>query len=173
MAEQFADQEEQDPITKTALAIYSMGKFRSSRDYQHEPKRGTVVYKLWQEQKLTLRHQKAWSRFRDDLYNHEGKSGKVVATYGEGIGGGNGERTPVAYVSREYEDLQRCCATMTPEEKMLLRDMMDEELHGISILRLEVIGYLGNGYEGNGQARSSGVTRVTTLLERIAAYYGL
>lgn len=171
VSEQFTE-EEDNRIVRASLAIYGAAMFRAAKDYGFEPRSGTLMHALWKQKRLTMRHQKAWRMFCDDLHGWQGKSGKVTGSYGEGGGGsGNAERIPEAFASREFERLQRCCADLTPLESSLLRDMITEELEGAGSLKLEIIGLISNGYNDPSLARAVGVSRITSLLERLGAFY--
>lgn len=173
VSEQFTE-EEDDRIVRASLAIYGAAMFRAAKDYGFEPRSGTLMHALWKQKRLTMRHQKAWRLFCDDLHGWQGKSGKVTGSYGEGGGGsGNSERIPEAHVSPEYSRLQRCCADMSKMESSLLRDMIAEELEGANSLKLEIIGLICNGYQDQSLARAAGVSRITAILDRIGDFYQL
>lgn len=174
MSEQFADDEGSNKPARADLQIYRMSIFRSAKDHQFRPRRGTMMDSLWSQGRLSIRHQRAWRIFCDDLHGWAGKSGKVTGSYGESTGGsGNAERMPVAYVSPEWERLQRCCANLSRMETALIRDMITEELEGVHSLQIELVGMIATGYGNESQQRAAGVSRVLALLERIADHYQL
>lgn len=164
----------QEAINRVAVGIYEKG-FVFARQEQYQPRRGTLLHSLWQGKKLTLRLQRAWHHFTDDLYRASGKSGPVAGGYGDSSGGGNPSefKTPKAYTNAEYRRLDKLVTQLDPEERILLRDLISDELQRKSVLDLEMIGLHRNGYRSADQARAAGVANVCCLLARIATYYNI
>lgn len=163
-----------EDISRAAVGIYETG-FVFARQEQFQPRKGTLIYALWQGKKLTLRHQRAWRHFTEDLHNAHGKSGPITSGYSEGGSNRNpGEfKVPTAYVNTEYKRLERLVAKLNKDELTLLRDLIGDELQQKGLLTAELIGFHRNGYRSEDQARAAGVANVCCLLTALANYYDL
>lgn len=174
------------PVTKKdvaqELAIHSVAVgiyqklFSPEKDDRYKPRQGTIIYTMWVHKKLTLKHQQAWCHFVEDLNSAEGRSGPIVSSYRESSGGSGGSnvlRIPTATTNASYRRLERLFEQLTREEKILLRDLIFEEVQAKGQLKQELIGFVCNGFKSEDQARASGATRITCLLERLGAFYGV
>jgi hypothetical protein len=160
-------------IEQVALGI-SADIFRPEREEAFAPRKGTVLHGLWQGKRLTLRHQRAWKHFTIDLYEAHGKSGPVTSSYGEYADKPISDfKLPSAYVNAQYKRLERLIAALTGEERILLKDLIVEEVQRPGHLKLELIGFARNGYRDEAQARAAGAATITCLLNRIATHYSL
>lgn len=167
------DIEQELAIHRVAVGIYA-DIFRAEREEEYAPRKGTVLFALWQGKRLSLRHQRAWRHFTVDLFQAHGKSGPITSSYGEfadkPTGGG---QIPTAYVNAQYKRLERLISMLTGEERVLLKDLIVEEVQSPGHLRLELIGFSRNGYRDDAQARAAGAATVTCLLNRIASFYSM
>ena len=148
--------------------------FRGEAHPDFEPRSGSQVHRAWRMMKLEMRHQIAWQNFVDDAKISAGRSGSVTSSYGEGIDRGDGSdfRVPKAYTNAAYRRLERLRDFMGRRERQLLYALLQDSLTSTSGLQLELIGCVQSGYNGDKvSARASGVTRVQSMLERLADFY--
>jgi hypothetical protein len=170
MAEPSTELEER--LGRVAIGIFQHEIFRPAKDYHLQPTKGTLLHKLWSSKRLSERHQRAWRLFTTDLRNAVGKSGRVVSSYGEAIqSSGDSFKVPTARVNAEYRRVERLSASLTRDEKVLLMDLITDELQQHGELRVEDIGLATTGYRDAEQARAAGVATVVYLLQRIASFY--
>jgi len=162
-----------EAIQRVAIGLYETG-FVFARKEAYQPRKGTLVFQLWQGKKLSLRHQRGWWHFTTDLYEACGKSGPVVSGYGD-VRSTNPQdfKVPKAYVNAQYRRLERLMASLDDNEKILLRDLIYDELQQQKVLTVELIGFHLNGYKNCDQARAAGIATITYLLSRIAGFYSV
>jgi len=162
-------------IEMLAAGIYQI-VFRGEADEDFRPKKGTQIERAWRMRKLDARQQIAWQTFMDDVTMAAGKSGGVCSPYGEQINKGDGDefKIPVAYTNDSYRTVEQILMHfLSWRERALLIDLIQDSLRGNSSLQIETIGLVRSGYADKVSARASGVTRIQTLLDRLADYYGV
>lgn len=169
-----ADLDRQEAIGRVAMSLYQSG-FVFAKKEQYAPRRGTLMFHLWQGKKLTLRHQRAWFHFTCDLYEAHGRSGPVSGGYGEATSGRNPSdfRVPVAHTNAQYRRLDKLVQSLGTQERILLKDLIYDELQRQGALELDMIGFHLNGFKDESMARAAGVATVTCLLSRIADHYSV
>ncbi len=160
-------------IELSAIGIYQI-VFRGEADRTWEPRKGTQIHRVWKMQKLDVRQQRAWKRFRDEVDAARGKSGGVTSPYGEQIGDGDpSERMPTAYTNEQYRRVEYIFKRyLGRRERALLGDLLQDDLKSGTELQLEFIGLIRSGYANADDARTSGVTHVQNLLDRLADLFG-
>lgn len=155
-----------------AMQIYLV-VFKGGQEKAFEPKQKTLVHKVWAMDKLSIRQQQGWHMLMKDIREAVGKSGSVASGYGEAHDGGERTYLPRAYVNEAYrrlDELER--RFLSRREKALLKDLLKNTAQEGHDLKLEHIGLVRSGYSNDDQARSSGVTHVQTLLDRLGDFYG-
>lgn len=163
--------DQSDAINRVAIGIFEQ-LFKPAKEYEFQPRKGTLLHELWNTKRLSLRHQRGWFHFTQDLYRAEGKSGPVCGGYGEAVNSsGDGFKVPTAHVNAQYRRVQRFTSTLTRDEKTLLMDLISDDLQSQGVIRLEDIGFATTGYRSEDQARAAGVATVVYLLQRIASFY--
>lgn len=173
MSRPISKQELTQAINRVAASIFD-SHFVSAKQQAYQPRKGTVMFRLWQGKRLSLRHQQAWYLFTRDLYAAAGKSGPVVGGYSEGGSGRNPSehKIPTAYANAELKRLDAIWDKLMDDDKSLLRDLVANELRNDNKLDVELIGWIKSGYKDEGQAYAAGAAHVTSLLERLAGMYG-
>jgi hypothetical protein len=167
------DIEKEAASRRIAVEVYNT-LFVAERELEYQPRRGTVMFQLWQHKRLSLRHQRAWHHFALDLRGASGRSGPVCSGYSEASDKPSGSgKIPTAFVNAEYRRIERLIAMLCTAERLLLKDLIIEEIQAPGHLKLELLGFAGNGFKDDAMARASGATRITCLLDRIAAHYSL
>lgn len=164
----------QEEISRVAIAVYEI-QFRGIKALDFKPRDGTVMHDLWKAGKLELRHQRAWSKFVDDVRGMEGDSGKVTGSYAQAVQSSgyndevrattNAAYDRVTYLADIFLDRQK--------ERPLLVSLMFDEVQSQGILQLTRIGFQLNGYRDPAQARAAGIANVTCLMSRVAQFYGV
>ncbi len=160
-------------IELSAIGIYQL-VFRGEMERAFEPKKGTEIHRVYKAKRLDLRQQRAWKLFRDDVDKAAGKSGSVCSSYGEQTDHGNGSefRIPKAFTNKHWDKVKWIFRSyLTPDEAKLLWDLLQNDLTGNSVLRLEFIGLIRSGYAGEDEARVAGTTHIQCLLNRLAYLY--
>lgn len=158
-------------LDRVAIGIFEQ-LFRPAKEFQYQPRKNTLLHELWNTKRLSLRHQRGWRHFTTDLYNAVGRSGPVCGSYGESVNASpDSFKVPTARVNHEYRRVERLTATLTKDEKVLLMDLISDDLQSQGILSLEGIGFATTGYRSEDQARAAGVATVIYLLQRIASFY--
>jgi hypothetical protein len=158
-------------LDRVAIGIFEQ-LFRPAKEYDYQPRKNTLLHELWSSKRLTLKQQRAWHHFTQDLYRAAGKSGPVCGSYGEAVSSsGDGFKVPTARVNAEYKRIQRLTSTLTKDEQILLMDLVTDDLQNQGVIRLEDIGFAKTGYRSEDQARAAGVATVLYLLQRIASFY--
>jgi hypothetical protein len=162
-------------IELVATGIYQIA-FRGVALVDFQPKQGTQVHRVWKMQKLDDRQQIAWQQFIDDVMLAHGKSGNVTSGYGEFSDKGNGNefKVPTAYTNTYYRRLERLLkGFLSRRERALILELLQDHLQANSSLQIETIGLVRSGYGDKASARSSGVTHIQNLLDRVADFYGV
>jgi hypothetical protein len=159
-------------IELSAIGIYQI-VFRGEADRTWEPRKGTQIHRVWKMQKLDVRQQRAWKKFRDRVDASRGKSGGVTSPYGEQVGDGDPtDRMPKAYTNKAYDEVMYIFERyLGRRESALLWDLLQDDLKSGTALQLEFVGLLRSGYVNSDDARTSGVTHVQNLLDRLADYF--
>jgi hypothetical protein len=160
-------------IELSAIGVYQL-VFRGEQERAFEPRKGTQIYRVYRMNRLDLRQQRSWKKFRDDFDRAQGKSGSVTSSYGEfQDGGDNSERVPVAYTNGAYERIKDIFQRyLGRRERALLYDLLQDDLRSGTELQLEFIGLIRSGYSGEDEARVAGVVHVQTLLDKLGDFYG-
>ncbi len=168
------DLEAQEAINRVARSIYETG-FVYARDDRHRPRRGTLMYQLWHGKKLSARHAEGWYHFTCDLHEARGKSGPVTSGYGDSVTSRTPSdfKEPLAFSNAQYRRLERLFSLLDPFERVILRDLMADELQVKGALNLEAMGFCFNAYKNADQARAAAVGKLTYLMDRLAAFYSL
>ena len=169
----FSVLKQQERIELTAFAIFQV-VFRGEKERAFQPKPKTMVYSVWNSVKLSMRQQRAWAKFLDDIEKAEGHSGGTTASYGDLTDGGGGDnhRVPKA---RENAQLQRvnyiCTRFLSKREYQLLRDLVLDHMQNRGQAKVEDIGLIRSGYQGKRDAYVAGAVNIQNLLDRIADAY--
>ena len=161
-------------------------QFVASRRNEQEPPRGTVVWQLWQGQRLTARHAWAAGRFYDDVVIGLADRGKVKAVDlasdkvdGSRVIGMPGRLSPE---ERATKRLARLSKYIRPSEHQLVIELV-RDYHQGEIARkagqrrfevhldLEALGRIVSGYAGRAQAKAAGTARLQALLDVFADFY--
>jgi hypothetical protein len=157
-------------LQRVAIGVYQV-QFRGEADDFYRPQEGTILHRIWKMRKLTFRQQRAWKKFVEDLRAAHGSSGKVTASYETAVQV-SGNRVELVKTTPEYQRIDHLANRyLDKDERILLRDLVTDELQSPGILRLELIGLARNGYKDDAQARAAGVANICNLLSRIAGYY--
>lgn len=164
----------QKEIQRVAAQIYATGFVAAKIDH-FRPRQGTLMFHLWQQRKLTERQQRAWWCFVCDLREASGKSGPIVSSYDEATGSRTPSefKVPKAFVNHQYRRLEKLVEFLVGPERILLKDLIADEIRANGALELDLIGFHKNGYKNSDQARSAGVATISCLLDRLVAYYHL
>lgn len=158
-------------LQRVAIGVYDI-QFRGEADDFYKPQEGTLLHRVWKMHKLTFRQQRAWKKFVEDLRAAAGESGKVTSSYESAVQV-SGNKVTLASTSPEYDRVHGLYHHyLDKDERILLRDLVTDEIQSPGILRLELIGFARNGYRDDAQARAAGVANVCALISRIAGYYG-
>lgn len=170
----FSSLKQEQRINLLALRIYQIQSvFRGHKERAFEPRQNTQVHEVWGLEKLSIRQQQGWKKFRQDFDNAEGKSGSVTAAYGEYLGSGDGETIPTAYVNDAYQRIHSIFTRfLDRREAALLHDLLQDDLRSGTELKLEYIGLIRSGYTTDVEARAAGVVHVQNILDRLASFYG-
>jgi hypothetical protein len=160
-------------IELSAIGIYQI-VFKAEQERAFEPRKGTVLHSVWQAQKMDMRQQRAWKRFRDDVDAALGKSGGVTSSYGDyHDGGDSSDRVPTAHTNKAYQRVQDILQRhLGRREKTLLHDLLQNDLTSNTELKLEFIGLLRSGYADERDAKTAGVVQIQCLLDKISDFYG-
>lgn len=155
-----------------AMQIYAV-VFKGGKEKAFEPKAKTLVWKIWDMDKLSIRQQQGWHMLCQDIQNAYGKSGSVSSGYNEMSDGGERTYLPRAYVNAaqgRLEDLER--RFLSRREKALLKDLLRNYSQDGHEVKLEHIGLVRSGYAGEDSARVAGVVHVQALMDRLADFFG-
>jgi hypothetical protein len=168
------DLQRQDDITRAAIGIFEQ-IFAPARQHEFAPRKGTLMHKLWQCNRLTLRQQRAWHHFTLDLYSAVGKSGPVVSAYSEAVSKSDaGEfRAPTAKVNAQYTRMERLVKTLIRQERILLMDLIADDLQNTGALSAGDIGFALCGYRDRAQASAAGTATIGCLLSKIGDFYSV
>jgi len=170
---EFSQLKTEERIELTAFAVFQV-VHRGERERAFQPRAKTLVHKIWNAGRLSLRQQRAWFKFVDDFHKAEGKSGSVSASYGDYTDkSDDGDfKVPTAYTNAYYQKISRICNALSRREYALLKDLVQNELKATDNIKLEIIGLMRSGYQDKNSARVAGVVNVQLLLDRIADEYG-
>lgn len=161
----------QKRIELSAIGIYQI-VFRGEMERAFEPKKGTEIHRVYKMKKLSMRQQRAWKMFLDDVDKAAGKSGGVTAAYGEYHDKGEYVPLPRAYANGSYHKVRYIFDIyLGRRDRALLWDLLQNHLASTTELKLEFIGLMRSGYAGEDEARIAGVVLVQTLLDKLADLY--
>jgi hypothetical protein len=169
----FSVLKKEERIELTAFAVYQL-VFKGEKERAFQPKPKTIVYSVWNSGKLSLRQQRAWMKFLDDVEKAEGHSGNVTSSYGDFTDGGSGDhfRVPRA---RENDELKMvdyiCNRFLSKREYQLLCDLFRDHLQNRGQAKVEDIGLIRSGYNGKRDAYVAGAVNIQNLLDRLADAY--
>ncbi len=155
-----------------AMQIYLV-VFKGAREKAFEPKPKTLVHKVWDMGKLSIRQQQGWAMLCKDIQEAFGKSGSVSSGYGELHDGGEPTFLPRAYVNEAYrrlDDLEK--RFLSRREKALLKDLVRNTAQESHEIKFEHIGLIRSGYGGENSAHVAGVVHTQVVLDRLADFYG-
>jgi len=163
----------EERIELTASAVYQI-VFRGEKERAFQPRAKTVVYSVWSAAKLSLRQQRAWVKFLDDIDKAEGHSGGTTASYGDFTdGGGDNHRVPKARANAYFQRVEYICNRfLSRREYQLLRDLVRDHLQNTGRAKVEDIGLIKSGYQGKRDAYVAGSVNIQNLLDRLADAYG-
>lgn len=157
-------------LQRVAVGVYEVA-FNGEADDFYKPQEGTLIHRIWKMHRLTFRQQRTWKKFVEDLRAAAGESGKVTASYESAVQVSGNKITMVSTTS-EYDRVHNLYHNyLDKDERILLRDLVTDEIQSPGILRLELIGFARNGYRDDAQARAAGVANVCNLLSRMAGFY--
>jgi hypothetical protein len=157
-------------LQRVAIGVYEVA-FRGEADDHYKPQEGTLLHRIWKMHKLTFRQQRTWKKFVEDLRAAAGESGKLVASYESAVQV-SGNKIAMSSTTPEYDRVHNLYHNyLDRDERILLRDLVTDEIQSPGIIRLELIGFARNGYRDDAQARAAGVANVCNLLSRIAGFY--
>lgn len=158
-------------LQRVAIGVYEVA-FRGEADEFYRPQEGTILHRVWKMHKLTFRQQRTWKRFVEDLRAAHGESGKVTASYETAVQV-SGNRVAMVGTTPAWDRVERLMMHyLDRDERILLADLITDEIQSPGIIQLELIGLARNGYRDGAQARAAGVANICALLSRISGFYG-
>lgn len=157
---------------------------RPCQDEALAPNYGGMLYRMWQQKKLTKQQLDGWQSFWEDLMKAAGSSNSVVAS----LEGGS----TVDYATRELQKARPGPAahwnlhavrvteawnSLRKHERGLLAQVIRDTLRteGNKDIHAHSVDYLGgilSGYHDNRQKIAAGVSAIQRLLISIAEFYG-
>lgn len=169
----FSELKTDERIDSLAMSLFQV-VHRGEKETAFEPRKGTQLWRVWDNNKLDIRQQRAWRQFRRDCDAAEGKSGGVCGSYGEFIDtGDDGDfRVPIAFVNAAYKRVEHILMSyLDRHDRALLADLVQDDMNSSKKLTLEIIGVIRSGYKNENDARIAGIVNIQTLLSRLASYY--
>lgn len=161
----------EERIEMTAFAVFQL-VHKGEKEQAFQPRANTLIRRIWETGRLSMRQQRAWHKFTSDFDNARGKSGPVTSGFGDYTDRSeDGFRVPTAYENAPRLRVNAICDRMTDREYALLKDLLQDYLKGTGNIRLELIGLMRSGYPDKNSARVAGVVHVQTLLDRVADFY--
>jgi hypothetical protein len=187
------DVREMEAAEKALQASYNslsthLRMHRPCQDEALAPNYGSILYKLYQQKKLTKQQLYGWSFFWDDLRrerDRESSQSMVMGVEGGASQGNYASRElrkkvpgPSARLTKEGERARAIWHSLRSHERGLLDQMIRDALRteGYKEVHAHTVDYLGgilSGYADNRQKIAAGVSAIQRLLSSIAEAYGV